>query len=92
MFGGKKDHINDDQLDRIGQEILRVAAMSDDEVASTDSSPFLFARIRARIEAEKEQREAVPDPWLLIFPAFRRAIPVMILVALSAVGDRKSVV
>ena len=86
MFGGKKDHIQDDRLDRIGREILRVAAMDDDEVVSADSSPFLFSRVRARIAAEKEEREKMSDQWLLIFPAFRRAIPVMVLVALSAVG------
>lgn len=86
MFGGKKDRMEDDRLDRLGQEILRAAAMSEDDVASADSSPFLLARIRAQIAAEKERREAASDQWLLIFPAFRRAVPVMILVALSAVG------
>ncbi|HVF89440.1 MAG TPA: hypothetical protein VNH22_05200 [Blastocatellia bacterium] len=85
MLSGKKDHAQE-ELDRIGQEILRVATMSDEECDQAVSSPFLLARVRARIAAEKERRETGTTAWMSFFPVLRRAIPVMILITLSAVG------
>lgn len=86
MFGWKKRDTQEKQLDRIGQEILRVAALSDEECDEAVSSPFLLARVRAQIAAERERREKPSDALASIFPVLRRAIPVMILVAVSAVG------
>ena len=86
MFGWKKRDTQEKQLDRIGREILRVAALSDEECDEAAASPFLLARVRARVAAERERREQPSDAWASILPVFRRAIPVMILIAVSAVG------
>jgi len=82
----RKKHDAQEELDRIGREVLRVAAMSDEESDEAVSSPFLLARLRARIAAENERREMGTTAWLSLIPVLRRAIPIMILVTLSAVG------
>ncbi|HYP25541.1 MAG TPA: hypothetical protein VE262_02390 [Blastocatellia bacterium] len=86
MFRGKKNQAQEGRLDEVGRQILRASAMTDGEADEAASSPFLLARVRARIAAEKGVRERAPNDWLSIIPAFRRAVPVMILIALSAVG------
>ncbi len=86
MFGWKKRDTQEKQLDSIGRDILRAAALSDEECDEAASSPFLLTRVRARIAAERERREQPSDAWASILPVFRRAIPVMILIAVSAVG------
>jgi hypothetical protein len=86
MFRGKKNQAQKGRLDEVGREILRISATGDEAADEAASSPFLLARVRARIAVEKEARERSSNDWLSIIPAFRRAIPVMALIALSAVG------
>jgi hypothetical protein len=85
MFGRKKDRPEDARLDRLGRDLLRASAMKPEEADEAASSPFLLARIRAGVAAEQKRRAAPYGPLTLL--AARRAIPVMILIAVvSAVS------
>ncbi|MBI3650315.1 MAG: hypothetical protein HY231_04640 [Acidobacteria bacterium] len=74
------------QLDQAGRQLLRAARASDAEVDAALASPFLYARIRARL-GEANRNPAQPfSPGALLALVFRRAIPLLMLVALLAVG------
>jgi len=73
----------DERLDLIGREILRASAQNE-EVAEAAASPFLYTRIRARIDAERAQR-AEGEGWLSMLKVAWRAVPAMALVAIMAV-------
>jgi hypothetical protein len=74
---------NKDQSDRAGRLVLLAAARNDDEAGAAASSPFLFARVRARISQEERRRQEA-DSWVSLLLVARRAIPVMALVAVLA--------
>ena len=74
---------NEDQSDRAGRLVLLAAARNDDEAEAAASSPFLFARVRARI-AQEERRRQESGSWVSLLLVSRRAIPVMALVAVLA--------
>jgi len=74
---------NKDQSDRAGRLVLLAAARNDDEAEAAASSPFLFARVRARISQEEHRRHEAGS-WVSLFLVARRAIPVMALVAVLA--------
>ena len=67
MFG--KNPKNNEQLDRLGQLVLRAAAADEHEIEAASTAPFLFTRIRARIA--EGQREEVDR--LAVFAADRLA-------------------
>jgi hypothetical protein len=71
----------DERLDLMGREILRASAQNDVE-AEAAASPFLYTRIRARIDAERAQRT---EGWLSMLKVAWRAVPAMALVAIMAV-------
>ena len=58
MIGKKINRRSEEQLDLLGREIVRASAMNEAEGESAAASPFLYARLRSRINAEREQREA----------------------------------
>ena len=80
----------DEQLDRVGRQVLQAAAADEAEVESA-ATPFLFTRVRAAI-TEEEHRRAEAGGWLSMLFVARRALPAMavitilvaILTALSA--------
>ena len=83
----KKDHQEnrEEYLDRAGRAVLRAAPASDEEINAALSSPFLYARIRARMNND---RKVPPIPFyqsLMMFSLLRQAIPILALVALLAV-------
>ena len=83
MVGKKRTPELDERLDLMGREILRASALNEAE-AEAAASPFLYTRIRARIEAEKAQR-AEGEGWLSMLKVAWRAVPAMALVAIMAV-------
>lgn len=83
MFGRKKQQISNERLDLIGRCIVRASTSNEEEVEKAASSPFLYTRVRARIRAEQERREA-SERWLAMLTVFRRAVPAMGLAALIA--------
>lgn len=83
MAGKKTQRELDERLDRLGRELVRASASDETEASAVASSPFLYARIRTRINAEAERREA-GESWLVLLSAFWRSAPAMALVAVFA--------
>lgn len=84
MIGKKRDSRSEEQLDQLGQEIVRASAMNEAEGERVAASPFLYARLRSRINAEREQREE-GERWGAMLRVIWRAIPAMAMVAILAV-------
>jgi hypothetical protein len=83
MVSKKRSHELDERLDLLGREILRASAENEAD-AEAAASPFLYTRVRARIEAERVQR-AEGEGWLSMLKVAWRAVPAMALVAIMAV-------
>ncbi|MCI0487680.1 MAG: hypothetical protein L0229_13895 [Blastocatellia bacterium] len=81
MFWRKKQRIPDDRLDRVAQEITRAAVA--DNAEEVVSSPFLYSKLRARIEAEQERRAEPVNGWLVMLAAARLAIPALAIIAIA---------
>lgn len=75
--------LTDERLDELGRGLVRASAAEDAEVAAVASSPFLYARLRARINAEAERREAV-ESWRVMLSVAWRSAPAMALAAVFA--------
>lgn len=86
MFRKKHQRRSDEELDRAGKSLLLSAAASDEETDKATSSPFLFARIAARIEEEERRRSTQDAAWLISFREAKRAIALLALVAVAAFG------
>src|ERR1044071_2624389 len=84
MIGKKRDSRSEQQLDRAGREIIRASAMNEDEGERVAAAPFLYTRLRSRINAEREQREE-RERWGAMLRVIWRAIPAMASVAILAV-------
>jgi anti-sigma-K factor RskA len=83
MAGKKTQRELEEHLDRLGRELVRASASVSTEAEAVAASPFLYARIRTRINAEVERREA-GESWLVLLSAFWRSAPAMALVAVVA--------
>jgi hypothetical protein len=84
MWNNNKHRIDDEKMDRFGDELMRAFEASEAEINNAASSPFLFRRIRARIEAEQRRQAEESNPWLTLFAQVRQAIPVFALLAVVA--------
>lgn len=84
MWNRNKSHIKDENLDRFGAEVMQAFEASENEVNAAAGSPFLFRRIRARIEAEQRRLAEEDNSWVAFFVQVRRAIPVFALLAVAA--------
>jgi hypothetical protein len=73
----------DEKLDRFGRKIIRVAAGNEQTMEAAASSPFLYTRLRALIEAERARREE-GETWRALFGVIWRAVPAMALVTILA--------
>jgi hypothetical protein len=85
MYGKKNNRSESERLDRIGMEIVRASAENREEAESVAASPFLYTRLRSRIETERKQREE-GENWLAMLGVLWRAIPAMALVSIFAVA------
>ena len=85
MIGNQRDRRRDERLDRTGREIVRVSAANEAEGERAAASPYLYARLRSRINAEREQREE-GERWGAMLRVVWRAIPAMAMVAILAVA------
>lgn len=84
MWNRKNSNLDDEKLDRFSDELLRTLEATDTEINAAATSPFLFRRVRARIEAEQRRRAEESNPWLTLFAQVRQAIPVLALLAVVA--------
>ena len=85
MAGEKRDCARTEKLERVGREVVRASAAGEAEAARVADSPFLYARVRARIEEERRRREE-GEGWLALFGVAWRAVPAMALVAVMALA------
>lgn len=85
MIGNQRNRESTQRLDRIGREIVRASASNEDEGEKVAATPFLYARVRSRINAERERREA-GESWLAMLGVAWRAVPAMAVVAILAVA------
>lgn len=84
MIGKHNKGETDERLERLGRAIVRAAAEANAaEAEAVAASPFLYARLRTRINAEAERR-AGGETWLTLLGVFWRSVPAMALVAVFA--------
>ena len=79
----KNDAVGAAELERLGRAIVRASAANEAEAEAVATSPFLYTRLRARIDAEQERR-AGAETWLTLLGVVWRSVPAMALVALFA--------
>lgn len=84
MFFKKMNHELDTSLDRTGRELIRAAGLSEFESDAAASSPFLYSRIRARIDAGRSRPGKDASAFAMLSTAWR-AIPALALIAIAAV-------
>jgi hypothetical protein len=84
MIGKKRNSALDERLDLIGHDVIRASAANETEAEAAATSPFLYTRLRSRINAEREQREQ-GERWYTMLGIAWRAVPAMALVAILAV-------
>jgi hypothetical protein len=69
-----------ENIDRLGKIVLRSAGQNDEAIQAAADAPFLFTRVRARIDEEVLRNES--GLWSSLFLIARRAVPAMALIAL----------
>jgi hypothetical protein len=84
MWKSGKDHMDDEKLDRFGDKLLRAFEASEAEINHAATSPFLYRRIRARIEAEERRLTEQRSTWMALLQSAKRAIPLMAMLAIVA--------
>jgi hypothetical protein len=86
MWMNNKNHIENEKLDRFGEELLHAMEPSEAEINMAAASPFLYRRIRVRIEAEQKRLTEERGRWFTFFVEAKHAIPVLAMIAIIAVG------
>jgi hypothetical protein len=86
MVSKKKDRGTDERLEALGRKLVRASAANEEEADAVASSPFLYTRLRARVNAERERLDGAGESWLAMLAGIWRAIPAMAMVALVAFG------
>ena len=79
------DQTPNEPLDRLTKIVARAGGINDNEVERIGSSPFLHARVRAGIEAERRRRAEKGSGWLGTVLVASRAIAVLVVVTIAAV-------
>jgi hypothetical protein len=81
-----KDELDDEKLNRFSDELLRAFEAGEAEINTAATSPFLYRRIRVRIEAEERRLAEQRGAWQALLTGVKRAIPVMAMLAIVAVA------
>jgi hypothetical protein len=84
---GRKDELDDEMLNRFSDELLRAYEAGEAEISTAATSPFLYRRIRARIEAEERRSRERRVAWMSLLTGVKHAIPVMAAFAVVAVAS-----
>ena len=83
MFGKHTQPDAHERRNQLGQGLVRLSASNEAEAEVVSASPFLYARVRSRIAAERARREA-GEGWLALIGVVWRAAPAMALMAVVA--------
>lgn len=87
MFWKNRDRSTDGALNRAAKSVIGASGIGEEKADEVASSPFLYARLRARIEAERADRTGHNGDWFESFKIARRAILALALVAIMSVGS-----
>ena len=82
-----KDELNDETLKRFSDELLRASEAGETEISTAAASPFLYRRIRVRIEAEERRIAQQRGAWLSLLAGVKHAIPALLAFAVVAVAS-----
>ena len=83
----RKDELEDEMLNRFSDELLRAFEAGEAEISTAAASPFLYRRIRVRIEAEERRLARQRGAWLSLLAGVKHAIPVMAAFAVISVAS-----
>jgi hypothetical protein len=81
------DELDDETLNRFGGELLRAFEAGEAEISNAAASPFLYRRIRVRIEAEERRLAQQRGAWLSMLAGVKHAIPALLAFAVVAVAS-----
>jgi hypothetical protein len=76
--------LNSKKIDQTARRIVKASVLSESEVQAAVSSPYLFSRLRARINADADAEQS--SIWNGLALSARTAIPGMALVAAVSFG------
>ena len=74
-----------ESIDRLTKVVARAGGISDEEADRIGSSPFLQARLRAGVEAERRRRAEQGSGLLINWLVASRAIALLVVVTIAAV-------
>jgi hypothetical protein len=80
----RKIELDDEKLNRFGDELLRAFEAGEAEISTAAASPFLYRRIRVRIEAEEQRLAQQRGAWVSLLVGVKHAIPVVAAFAVIA--------
>ncbi len=83
----RKDELDDELLSRFSDELLRAFEAGEAEISTAAASPFLYRRIRVRIEAEERRLREQRGAWLSLLAGVKHAMPVVAAFAFIAVAS-----
>jgi hypothetical protein len=84
MARDRLPRISDERLDAAGRAVVRAAARAGAEADEAAAAPFLYARVRARVDEQKRREAEAGAGWLALLQVARRAVPTMAFVAALA--------
>lgn len=82
-----KGSLEEEMLNRFSDELLRAFEAGESEISTAAASPFLYRRIRVRIEAEERRLARQRGGWMSLLAGVKHAIPVMAACAVIAVAS-----
>jgi hypothetical protein len=83
----RKGALEEEMLNRFSDELLRAFEAGESEISTAAASPFLYRRIRVRIEAEERRLARQRGAWMSLLAGAKHAIPLMAACAVIAVAS-----
>jgi hypothetical protein len=83
----RNGELKDEMLNRFSDELLRASEAGEAEISTAAASPFLYRRIRVRIEAEERRLAQQRGAWMSLLTGVKHAIPVMVAFAVVALAS-----
>jgi len=83
MFSRTERNANEERLDEVGEDLVRAARASADEIEAGAGGPLLYTRIRASIAERQKESEGFAGGWLNLLQAAKFAVPAMALATAS---------
>ncbi|HEX5085671.1 MAG TPA: hypothetical protein VFY40_26855 [Blastocatellia bacterium] len=83
----RKGALEEEMLNRFSDELLRAFEAGESEISTAAASPFLYRRIRVRIEAEERRLARQRGAWMSLLAGVKHAIPLIAACAVIAVAS-----